>query len=292
MDASKKVLSDAEGGRMVECLVMGPIPQAERVQIRVEGADVNWSCVVAGTRRMALSIIRHRLPDALMVCSPEDAPLLDTLGAEPPLRAFWVLTGGWAHPLSDLMLTEEQAQELPARLRELGAQCVLPHLSRAYQPELRELTLQLLRALGMPGRLSAWSFLPEMAALCAIYPPLLNHVGAWLYPLIGERYQLRPGTVERQLRLAVESTWNRGRVDVLDRLFGQTIDPERGKPTNKEFLCRVAEWLVLTQRRALLQQLKQRNAQHGGQRPHADCRDAQQNGLQPASFHASSSSVS
>ena len=91
--------------------------------------------------------------------------------------------------------------------------------------------------------------LPEMAALTVVHPPLLTDVTHGLYPLMAHRAQLTPCAVERRLRLAIESTWNRGDYDAIARFFGQSVDPERGKPTNREFLCQLQERLTLSARR-------------------------------------------
>ena len=90
-----------------------------------------------------------------------------------------------------------------------------------------------------------------MAALTVVHPPLLNDLQHGLYLLIGRKYGLFAAAVERSLRLCVESTWMHGRIDALERFFGSSVDPERGKPTNREFLCRVAERLTLSMKRLL-----------------------------------------
>ena len=95
----------------------------------------------------------------------------------------------------------------------------------------------------------AAAFLLEMAALTVVHPPLLTDVTHGLYPLMAHRAQLTPCAVERRLRLAIESTWNRGDYDAIARFFGQSVDPERGKPTNREFLCQLQERLTLSARR-------------------------------------------
>lgn len=82
-----------------------------------------------------------------------------------------------------------------------------------------------------------------------VHPPLLTDVTHGLYPLMARRAQLTPCAVERRLRLAIESTWNRGDYDAIARFFGQSVDPERGKPTNREFLCQLQERLTLSARR-------------------------------------------
>ena len=100
-----------------------------------------------------------------------------------------------------------------------------------------------LHLLGMPEKLRARDFLPDMLALCAVHPPLTEALTASLYPLIARRHGLNPARVERSLRLAVESTWDRAPLAGLEAIFGQSVDPERGKPTNREFLRRMSSML-------------------------------------------------
>ena len=46
--------------------------------------------------------------------------------------------------------------------------------------------------------------------------------------------------VERAIRHLIEVTWSRGDLEVLNRYFGNTLSPEKGKPTNGEFIARMA----------------------------------------------------
>ena len=69
-------------------------------------------------------------------------------------------------------------------------------------------------------------------------------LSARLYPLIARRHGITPAAVERSLRLLVESTFTGSRLDALERFFGHSVDPERGKPTNKEFLAQLQQRLM------------------------------------------------
>lgn len=140
----------------------------------------------------------------------------------------------------DMTAEPEQASLLHRQLAAMPAQGRQPRLSRSLMPMLTDIATGLLRSLDMSPRLSAWQLLPQMAALCAVSPGLLQDVSGCLYPLCAVRHGLSVSCVERRLRLAVESTWSRSDLDALDRLFGQTVDPMRGKPTNREFLARLA----------------------------------------------------
>ena len=56
--------------------------------------------------------------------------------------------------------------------------------------------------------------------------------------------------IERAIRHAIELAWDRGNVDLMNSYFGYTIDVERGKPTNSEFIAMIADKLRIGERLA------------------------------------------
>ncbi|MDY4608095.1 MAG: sporulation initiation factor Spo0A C-terminal domain-containing protein, partial [Eubacterium sp.] len=46
----------------------------------------------------------------------------------------------------------------------------------------------------------------------------------------------------------IEVAWDRGDVDVLSSYFGYTIQSQRGKPTNSEFIAMIADKITLALR--------------------------------------------
>jgi two-component system response regulator (stage 0 sporulation protein A) len=72
---------------------------------------------------------------------------------------------------------------------------------------------------------------------------LLGAVTKELYPSIAMKFQTTPSRVERAIRHAIELAWDRGNVEMMTEFFGYTINLERGKPTNSEFIAMVADKL-------------------------------------------------
>ncbi|MBR5546551.1 MAG: hypothetical protein IKU70_06180 [Clostridia bacterium] len=67
-----------------------------------------------------------------------------------------------------------------------------------------------------------------------------------LYALYGEcarHFDTTSAAVERCLRVAVERVFTQGSLCSIERYFGATVDPERGKPTNRAFLMQAAQQL-------------------------------------------------
>ena len=59
-----------------------------------------------------------------------------------------------------------------------------------------------------------------------------------------------PSRVERAIRHAIEVAWTRGKTDVNNSMFGNTISTSKGKPTNSEFIAMIADKLRLEMKSA------------------------------------------
>ena len=62
---------------------------------------------------------------------------------------------------------------------------------------------------------------------------------------MAKKFDTTPQRVERAIRHAIEVAWDRGDVDILNSYFGYTIQNNRGKPTNSEFIAMIADNLRL-----------------------------------------------
>lgn len=70
---------------------------------------------------------------------------------------------------------------------------------------------------------------------------VLNYITKELYPSIAKKCNTTPSRVERAIRHAIEVAWSRGKVDAINSLFGYTINNNKGKPTNSEFIALIAD---------------------------------------------------
>lgn len=227
----------------MECIVLaGDAGRRRRLQWQLEDLGADWRCTPASQAEQAIEMLRSRAVEvAVAAACGESAVLVEALHAQPLLAPPYVLGDGFPAPDGEL----PEIAELPALLETWKQAGRLPVLSGLRLGEAETLAAGLLRALGVPERLRAWRFLPEMVALTAVHPALLADLTHGLYPLVGRRCGMTAGAVERSLRICVESTWSRGALTGLERFFGSSVDPDRGKPTNREFLCRVQERVTL-----------------------------------------------
>lgn len=74
---------------------------------------------------------------------------------------------------------------------------------------------------------------------------LIGSITKELYPSIANLYHTTSSRVERAIRHAIEVSWMRGDYNLMEELFGNSVDYDRAKPTNSEFIVTVADRLKL-----------------------------------------------
>lgn len=102
---------------------------------------------------------------------------------------------------------------------------------------------RLIQQMGMPAHLKGYQYLRDAIILVVEEMNLMGAVTKELYPMIAEKYNTTPSRVERAIRHAIELAWDRGNIEMINKFFGYTINMDRGKPTNSEFIAMVADRL-------------------------------------------------
>ncbi|MBE5787920.1 MAG: hypothetical protein E7324_10365 [Clostridiales bacterium] len=130
-------------------------------------------------------------------------------------------------------------EELKAAVRKL-IHIPLPGLAAHTEMQRMEIAGELLAQLDVPGQLKGWRYIQYAAACCACSGFLMQDWGRRVYPLVANRFGTSSGAVERAIRTAVENTWLTGNLQGIQQLFGFSVDADRGKPTNAEFIAMLA----------------------------------------------------
>ncbi len=104
---------------------------------------------------------------------------------------------------------------------------------------------EIIHQIGVPAHIKGYHYLREAIILAVKDAEIINSVTKLLYPTVAKKYNTTSSRVERAIRHAIEVAWDRGDVDVLDSYFGFTIQNERGKPTNSEFIAMISDKLRL-----------------------------------------------
>ena len=132
------------------------------------------------------------------------------------------------------LLTQRQ-KEIPAAAMQ-GAD---------HSPDLETQVTQIIHQIGVPAHIKGYQYLRTAILLTIQDSDIINSVTKILYPSVAKKYATTTSRVERAIRHAIEVAWDRGDVDTLNSYFGYTIQNNRGKPTNSEFIAMIADNLRL-----------------------------------------------
>ncbi len=111
--------------------------------------------------------------------------------------------------------------------------------------DLEVVVSQIMHQIGVPAHIRGYQYLREAIILSVNNSEMISSVTKILYPTVAKTFKTTPSRVERAIRHAIEVAWERGDVDVLSSYFGYTIQAERGKPTNSEFIAMISDNLKL-----------------------------------------------
>ena len=103
----------------------------------------------------------------------------------------------------------------------------------------------MIHEIGIPAHIKGYHYLRYAIIMAVEDMDVLNAITKILYPTVAKKHQTTASRVERAIRHAIEVAWSRGKLDVLDELFGYTVSNGKGKPTNSEFIALVADTIRL-----------------------------------------------
>ena len=111
--------------------------------------------------------------------------------------------------------------------------------------DLELMVTDIIHQLGVPAHIKGYHYLREAIMLSIKNEEVINSITKILYPTVAKKYSTTSSRVERAIRHAIEVAWERGELDIIDDYFGFTINNDRGKPTNSEFIAMIADKIRL-----------------------------------------------
>ena len=99
---------------------------------------------------------------------------------------------------------------------------------------------QILLELGAPDHLVGHPYVVQAMVLVVQDRTYIDSITFGLYPQLAAMFDTTASRVERAMRHLIEVTWARGDWEVLNHYFGNTVSADKGKPTNGEFIARIA----------------------------------------------------
>lgn len=114
-----------------------------------------------------------------------------------------------------------------------------------YHNNLQISTTKILHELGVPSHIKGYQYIREGIMMLYEKPEVIGGITKELYPEVASKYDTTVSRVERAIRHAIEVSWNRGNWQLMEDIFGHSVDIDKAKPTNSEFIVTVADKLRL-----------------------------------------------
>lgn len=226
---------------------------AQAVSIREHLQHQPWEIEIAacGTdvlRQQAafdLILMHHCLPglDGLSIGNAiaSDAPLC-------PPRILLVCPAEFLHTRpcwADVIVQAGVSIHRLCLLLTILAQKPLPNLAAAHASAISHVVETFLNELSLPPHFKGSVYIAWLLERLIPSPLMAQQPLSASYSACAKHFQVTPASVERCVRIAVESVFTQGSMRAIERYFGATVDPERGKPTNRAFLLQASEQLRL-----------------------------------------------
>lgn len=107
--------------------------------------------------------------------------------------------------------------------------------------ELERYVTEIMLDIGVPAHLKGYHYLRDAIMLSGRDMEVVCSVTKLLYPTIAKHFRTTDQKVERAIRNAIEVSWTRGNVETFEKMFGYSILSGRTRPTNSEYIARIAD---------------------------------------------------
>lgn len=151
------------------------------------------------------------------------------------------------------MTSQERSIELLKLLRDHGYGIedlisFLEQLGSRRSPHDKPLEVRVanhLRTLAIPPSINGYDYLKTAVILAYKHPELKQQIFNRLYPMVAENHGTTAARAERCIRHAIEVSFSRMDMDIMDMYFANTFSIRKGKTTNGEFIGTLAEILKM-----------------------------------------------
>ena len=213
---------------------------------------------IAENGEKALTAVRELQPDVLLL--ELTLPVMDGVSVLSHLRAqdgphpAAIVFSAFASPqisaecaalgVELLLRKPMEPQALCERIRlwRAGRKRAL-HAEESMALEVR--VTEVIHQVGVPAHIKGYQYLREAIMMAVEDMEAVSAITKVLYPSIAKKFKTTSSRVERAIRHAIEVAWDRGDIDTLNAYFGYTVQNNRGKPTNSEFIAMISDNLRL-----------------------------------------------
>lgn len=111
--------------------------------------------------------------------------------------------------------------------------------------ELEKYITKIMLDIGVPAHLKGYHYLREAILISGKNLEVVGSVTKLLYPTIAKSFKTTDQKVERAIRNAIEVSWTRGNAETFEELFGYSAQQGRKRPTNSEYIAKIADKMRL-----------------------------------------------
>lgn len=213
----------------------------------------------------ALELLKHHVDDFDLLLLDLIMPKKDGIGVLEAMRALSISK-------RVMVLTSYNTQEMIRKVSEFGVsyfmlkpfdlgtleekildlyETQVPTKSGVdlYHHNLQISITNILHELGVPSHIKGYQYIREGISIIYEKPEMIGGITKELYPEIAVKFDTTVSRVERAIRHAIEVSWNRGSWDLMEEIFGHSVDIDKAKPTNSEFIVTIADKLRLEYRK-------------------------------------------
>lgn len=126
-------------------------------------------------------------------------------------------------------------------LRETATEDISKFIDKSTDKKICELLIQL----GISVKNRGFEYWKEAIKYCYqtenIRPRMTNEI----YPVVAQKCLTTSKAAERTMRHTIESSWEKGNLDLKNKIFAYTVSNFKDNPTNSEFLSAITNYLIL-----------------------------------------------
>ncbi len=146
----------------------------------------------------------------------------------------------------DMITLVDRVRELLKETNAVKNEYMVAYGNKSLPLEVR--VTQMIHDVGVPAHIKGYQYIREAIILAVNDEEIINSITKTLYPTLSEKFNTTASRVERAIRHAIEVAWNRGQIEMHEKIFGYTVNSNKGKPTNSEFIAMIADRIRLSEK--------------------------------------------
>ena len=121
----------------------------------------------------------------------------------------------------------------------------MPNISTRESKEILKKISTALKKLGISPSREGYFFIRDGILICLKKEIYNLNISKDIYECLSTKYHKKASAIEKAIRIAIEIGWNNCNYSYSEEVFENTINYDKAKPTNKEFITIMAEDILL-----------------------------------------------